>query len=46
MILAEACRNDVEAYCKDVEPGGMKDEQTPLGIGLVISPLGGAEVGH
>ena len=22
VILAEACRNDVEAYCKDVEPGG------------------------
>lgn len=21
VILAEACRNDVEAYCKDVEPG-------------------------
>jgi hypothetical protein len=21
VILAEACRNDVEKYCKDVEPG-------------------------
>ena len=21
VILAEACRNDVEAYCKDTEPG-------------------------
>ena len=21
VILAEACRGDVEAYCKDVEPG-------------------------
>ncbi len=21
VILAEACRNDVEMYCKDVEPG-------------------------
>ncbi len=22
VILAEACRNDVEKYCKDVQPGG------------------------
>jgi hypothetical protein len=24
VILAEACRNDVEAYCKDVEPGAQQ----------------------
>ena len=25
VILAEACRNDVEAYCKDTEPGVNRD---------------------
>ena len=25
VILAEACRNDVEMYCKDVEPGKLLD---------------------
>lgn len=26
VILAEACRTDVETYCKDTEPGGRKSD--------------------
>lgn len=30
VILAEACRNDVESYCKDVEPGALARPLTTL----------------
>ena len=30
VILAEACRNDVEAYCKDTEPGNGGDNLSYL----------------
>lgn len=30
VILAEACRNDVESYCKDVEPGKLRESRAPI----------------
>ena len=33
VILAEACRNDVEAYCKDVEPGREEAGEEVVGVG-------------
>ncbi len=33
VILAEACRGDVESFCKDVEPGAKGGRMRVCGVG-------------